>query len=375
MNSDKEAGKKMKAGNKGQFLKAVFIAFLVAVTGSIIIFINDSAVLNKKLTLSLSAAYVTPIDPDKVENENNGRLVYITGKVYSPELLNDDDFGITVDAIHLKRIVEIYQWDQKITEKKEKLENGKEVDKKVYEYKKIWKNSLISSEHFNDPVNHHNPKKVNYTSKWIIAGVVKVGVFSLDDVFVNKIPKEEQLTLDKIVPKQDSSNVTLKNNQIYIGKGTPGSPEIGDIRIYYNIVRPQEVSIIGKQKNNKIVTFEISGKRKINLIEPGIVSSDKMFKIEIESGMIKNWLVRIAGFILLLIGFAMLYSSMNKRFSNLKIFNIGNFKFSFLLSLIILSVIISMVWILYVTITGIVFISVAVLSVILLFTAKPKSQQ
>ena len=49
---------------------------------------------------------------DKVDTANDGKLVHLTGLATTEDVLEDNDFGISANAIKLKRAVQMYQWKE-----------------------------------------------------------------------------------------------------------------------------------------------------------------------------------------------------------------------------------------------------------------------
>jgi len=89
-----------------------------------------------------------PKNPTIVTPENDGKTVFVTGKIVVDVPARDPRFGYdTFSQPWLKRSVEYYVWEEKVHEKEER--SGDFVKKsKEYTYKSVWKSSFINSSSF-----------------------------------------------------------------------------------------------------------------------------------------------------------------------------------------------------------------------------------
>jgi hypothetical protein len=104
---------------------------------------------------------------------------------------------------------------------------------------------------------------------------------------------------------EDVSNAEFHGNGIYLGDN-PSSPQIGDLRITYHIVAPTEVSIISRQIGQSFEPYRAKTGGTINMLNLGIVGAVNMFQQAHQSNVIWTWIFRLGGFILMLIGVAMI---------------------------------------------------------------------
>src|SRR3990167_6526097 len=124
----------------------------------------------------------------------------------------------------------------------------------VSTYSKGWEENPKSTSNFKHPEGHENPQKSldSYTNKVTAA---TIGAYNFDPQSVT-LPNFSQLPLN-------SQNVTLSDgatlandSYIFIKKsegGTFDSPQVGDLRISYHVLRPGfDGTIFGKLSGSKI---------------------------------------------------------------------------------------------------------------------------
>src|SRR3989338_7413697 len=129
-----------------------------------------------------------------------------------------------------------------------------ETTETTYTYSKGLEENPKSTSNFKHPEGHENPQKSldSYTNKVTAA---TIGVYNLDPQSVT-LPNFSQLPLN-------SQNITLSDgatlandSYLFIKKsegGTFDSPQVGDLRISYHVLRPGfDGTIFGKLSGSKI---------------------------------------------------------------------------------------------------------------------------
>ena len=96
----------------------------------------------------------------------------MSGKTFVEKNCTDDVFNVSLaDCIKLKREVEMFQWE----------ETSREHDDRAteYEYKKVWKSYVITSNNFHDH-SKQNPGSMPVDSQ-VFNNEVKLGRFTMSE--------------------------------------------------------------------------------------------------------------------------------------------------------------------------------------------------
>lgn len=189
----------------------------------------------------------------KAENKYNQQFVYSTGILKSKNKI-EDNYLKKGNYIFAERKVEMYSWKENKSETKTTI-NGKKKTKINYSYSKTWQKNPPNSYSFKESKSHFNPTK-KIKDKRIIAKNLKLGIYSFNRNSIT-YPKKEKLELSESTVKKNKLKL-LSDEYLFMGKGTIKDPQIGDVRISYNIVsNDMKATIFGKLniKNNKILPY------------------------------------------------------------------------------------------------------------------------
>jgi len=121
----------------------------------------------------------------------------------------------------------------------------------------------------------------------------------------------EPLTLNEGIyslfnlPYQYQGKFILNNNSIYLGN--PQFPQVGDIRVSFQVVNPAAISVVAKQRGNCLESYITRNDEKIELLEIGTRSAQSMFSSAASANVQLTWILRIIGFILMWIGVVLVF--------------------------------------------------------------------
>jgi len=292
-------------GRIGGAFKGLVVGLILFIAAFPLLFWNEGRAVRRYKTLGEGAGSVISLLEARVMPENNGKLVHVAGTAVTDEIVTDTEFEVAVNAIKLKRKVEMFQWkESKKRKTKKKLGGGKKTVT-TYSYSNSWSSSLINSSNFKQPSGHQNPGSMPYKSEEFVASEVALGEFKLSRSLVGKINKSSILPVADLANIEDVSNAEFHGNGIYLGDN-PSSPQIGDLRITYHIVAPTEVSIVSRQIGQSFEPYRAKAGGTIDMLNLGIVGAVNMFQQAHQSNVMWTWIFRLGGFILMLIGVAMI---------------------------------------------------------------------
>jgi hypothetical protein len=313
--------------------------------------------------------------PEKVVPSNDGKLVYLTGLATTDEVLEDEQFGVSQNALILRRVAKTYQWKE--SEKSETKSNvgGSETTTKTYSYSKEWSERLIDSREFHKKEGHSNPDSLSVTSDAFIAENAHVGAFTLTTQLVEKLQDEKQLRLQEedLEAADGDDELQLYNGGFYLGD-KPKEPQIGDVMITYSYVAPSTISVVAAQHAATLEPYSAQNGTMIALVESGTHSSDALFASALSENSMLTWLIRLGGFILSFIGFAAIMKPLVIIADVLPILGsivgAGTGFVSFILGLVVSLVTIAIAWIAYRPLAAIALIGVSAAIIFFVYRRK-----
>lgn len=296
-------------GRIGSSIMGVLVGILLLCISMVLLFWNEGRAVDRSKTLEMGRKSVISVSAETVNPANEGKLIHLTGltKVVAP--LVDSRFGITEEAIKLRRDVEMYQWKEKVSsEKHNKLGGGTETVK-TYTYEMVWSPDRIDSHKFKKPEGHENPEAMDLKGQTLVADPVTVGAFTLSKGLVNKINNFERLPAgdDAKLPPDMASRFKVTNGIYYAGED-PEQPKTGDLKVEFEAIHPAPVSIVASPIGKTFEPFHVEGHGDIELLQIGEHSAGSMFQAAKEQNATLTWILRVVGFVSMLIGLLLIGS-------------------------------------------------------------------
>jgi hypothetical protein len=283
------------------------ILFLVAFP---LLIWNEGHAVDTARKLSKGQGEVISVPIDRVNEDNDGKLIHVTGPTRVDAPLSDLEFGVSARALRLKRVVEVYQWkEESQTETKKKLGGG-EDRVTTYNYTKAWSSDLIDSNKFKKPVTPSNPGSKPYLDVTMDAPVVKLGAFVVHPTMTGRIVDEVQVPFTNEMlaklPSEMKTRLRVRDGILYRGSSAADSdePQIGDLRIEFREVQPATVSVVARQKN-KMLSPDTGGVGQ--LLKVGTYSADELFQAAKQELSLLTWLLRLVGFVLIAFGIGLVF--------------------------------------------------------------------
>jgi len=295
-------------GRIGQSFKGIVTGIILFVVAFPLLFWNEGRAVKRYTDLKEGSAAVVDADPASVDPSLEGELVHLTGEAQSDEQLSDPQFGIAAVGIQLKRTAEMYQWKERKETKTEKQIGGSEKKVTTYSYDRVWSDRLIDSSDFHSRGrdSHQNPASMPVRSQTQQAKLVTVGAYKLSPELIEQVDHFEPVTPNEgataNVKRAFDRDVQLSGDTFYFG-ATPGSPQIGDVRVTFAVARPTTVSFIGQQTGDSFSAWTTSRGRTVEQrLEVGSISADELFaQMQAENALL-TWVLRGVGWLLMFVG-------------------------------------------------------------------------
>mmetsp|Transcript_3659 Transcript_3659/g.8080 ORF Transcript_3659/g.8080 Transcript_3659/m.8080 type:complete len:420 (+) Transcript_3659:216-1475(+) len=257
---------------------------------------------------------VVVADPTaSIDRSREGMLVYMSGKAEAgadAAAVSDTTFGVSPSNIlKLKRVAEMYQWEESSSSHTTKTEGGGTRTETTYSYHKTWSDHLIKSASFSDS-SHENPSSMPYTSQIFLADPIVLGSYTLSNGLVGKInwfsdwTNDGSLSVDNIDDDYAHQTAIVYDNGFYMGS-SPGSPEVGDMKISFKYIPEGTVSLVAAQTGETFTSYVTKRGGSLLLLRSGYHTADDLFLLAERDNVVITWLVRFAGFIIMYMGLKM----------------------------------------------------------------------
>ncbi len=349
----------------GNAIKGVLIGLVLFVVAFPVLFWNEGRAVKTYKTLKEGGKAVVSVASDRVDPANEGKLIHVTGNAETQEALTDSLFGVSAKALKLRRVVEMYQWGQASEKKTKKKMGGGTETVTTYTYSKIWSDRPIDSAGFKEPAGHTNPGLLPCEATAQTAVRVTLGAFTLSPALLAQIGNFEVLPVpaETVLPASLQGKAKLYNAGFYFG-ADPASPQVGDTRVKFEIVKPAQVSVVAKQAGSTFASYTAKAGGTIELLQTGVYTADAMIQQAQESNRVLSWILRLAGFILMLVGLNMVLKPLSVIADVLPIMGsiiaAGTGVVSFLVAAILSLITVAVAWIVYRPLWGVILIILAV---------------
>lgn len=292
----------------GQAIGGVLFGLLAVLVAIVLLFWNEGRAIRTAQGLSEGAGIVRSVPADRIDPANDGRLVHATGMLSTGGPVADGDFAVRVRALRLVRHVEMYQWqEEQQTESRTKLGGGEERTT-TYKYVRGWSDRPVDSTRFKEPRGHTNPV-MTYQSREAIADGTRLGAFAVPDSLLRGFGEQRKLaateTQANALQIRVDKPVAVADGVLLVGRNA-AQPAIGDMRVSFFEVPLQAASVVAMQSGDGFAPFRTHTGTTVELIAAGALPAAAMFQQAQEENVTFTWLLRGAGAIVMLVGFALI---------------------------------------------------------------------
>ena len=347
---------------------------------------NEGRTVHRTRTLEAGEKNVVSVSSETVDAANEGKLIHTSGMLATDDVLEDSLFGIKVNAILLERTVEMYQWVEDSESKSEEKMGGSEETTTTYTYKKEWSSTWMDSSEFQEE-GHRNPPRIPFEGKRSLAKNVFLGAFALSERIIGyvggtqpyPIPNEYAIpagfknAIAYGAPEIRGNAIYFPYNQGEVEASSAAEPQIGDVRVSFQMILPHNFSIVAQQQGNGFVSYSTPN-GDLLLTANEIQSAGEMFASAKSANKMLAWLLRLAGFLMMFVGIKMIFAPLRTLGAVIpfigKIIGFGTGLVAFVIALPCTLITIAIAWIAYRPVLAIVLIAIAVGIVILVMKRK-----
>ncbi|XP_077489074.1 transmembrane protein 43 isoform X2 [Amblyomma americanum] len=284
------------------FTYAVGVSLVAAAVCLLLWNEHRAGALSKALDQALEQ--VVHIEENDATPTNSTRLIHVTGHLSSHQEATDEAYNVSVAAVKLRRLVEMYQWVERSTYRQYADSDGIAMEQD-FAYELDWRSELVDSTPFTR-VSCVNPTEFPVKSKDFVLSEVQLGQLQLSDGLISMIDNFQPL--DAV-----SSGEKAGKNFIYMtgSGGTPEKPQVGDVRISFfvaGILGPHgdKVSIVSECDGRHLRPFKSTAGVLVELLEFGDVTARVMFKQAYADNGLSTFLFRSIAWFISFMGFSLL---------------------------------------------------------------------
>uniref|UniRef100_A0A8C5DKG6 Transmembrane protein 43 n=1 Tax=Gouania willdenowi TaxID=441366 RepID=A0A8C5DKG6_GOUWI len=247
-----------------------------------VLFTNEGRALQTASSLDEGLSLVVSLEPHAaLDLHNNNHLIHLSAPLQTTQPLYDPNYKVAVQAVKLRRQVEMYQWVE-YRESRDYQENGETKTETTYNYNTEWKAELINSP----------PSLLFDLSSGSISGLVE------------QINNFQTLSLNTFSVYNLDPFLSIDDDYFYHTQ-KPHRPQVGDVRVRFSFAGlsgenlplgpPQDVSIVAMQKGEQLKPFKTKSGDTLEILYLEQLSAEEVFLKEQQYNSMKTWGLRAAG--------------------------------------------------------------------------------
>ena len=344
-------------------LAGIFFFFLSIV----LLWTNEKDAVEEYKALAEGRDRTVVIKAEQLVAGNEGKLVLVSGRAESSEVLMDPQFNsvAVTNALCIRRESEMYQWKENVHRRRQ---GDREI--KEYRYEKVWSKQLISSSGFKKR-GHQNPTQFSVPSSVQYAKNAKLGAFGVSNRLIDEMDEEDSVTHWRV--RQSG----WSKDQQYYYLGNARSPRVGDTRLSFKVVPAHEVTIVAQQSKGTLVPYMAQNGREVALAETGRLGLDEMFSRARDEQARKTWIMRGLGCLIMALAFGLMLKPFATLFDWIPILGslveLGTILFSIVVASGLSTLVIAVAWVFHRPLVGIgLLLGALVIMLLPRFTRKKK---
>lgn len=345
-----------------------FIGSIMVIVGCGILVWNEGRAVRTSVALEEGFRDVlVPETLNVVFEENNGALVLIAGELNIQDTLKDEFYGISIPAVKMRKVVQVYQWYEIEDERKQNTELGDHDThvEKSYSYDTDWFDHHIDSSNFANTLGHHNPHLDSWPANSSLQtnSRVKIEGFLLGTDLKEKFADFKPFTSDS---RPTASDVNIYAGLYYHCRNV-WQPEVGDYRVQFSYAgrHGDQFTTVGKQAGREVRPYTTQTGEELLLLQPGIRGAGEVFQTEHNNNRTATWIYRLAGWFVTFLGLSCLSNVLEilmDMYPGMKrVVTMGTSSLTFSLSITLTLSIIGLGWLWFRPFLGLLLLSVGVL--------------
>ena len=337
----------------GSSFKGVLVGLALFIAGFPILFFNEGRAVDTAKRLKEGAGAVVDVPADKVDAANEGKLVHVTGKADTKDVLSDEAFGVSATALRLIRTVEVYQTVEHSETKREKR-GDKTIEKTTYTYSNEWCDKPVDSSQYHDASKRsaNPPAAMPFSNEDKFAANVTLGAFTLSETHVKRMGEKKPFAFPvDFKPPASVPGGHFQNGYIYVpfapaapvasapvpassgvspllaaaqaaaaatnaasavanaasaalvgGRSVAVAPVPGDVRVRFEVVLPHDVTIVERQEGDTLSPWAASDGETLSFVRDGRVPAAKIFADAQSMNSKLTWILRLVGLLVMYFG-------------------------------------------------------------------------
>lgn len=283
--------------------------FFFMVGSNYLLWHNEGRAVQTALSLDEGLGLCNNVfDPFDASAVPVGQLVHMNGPISFPAgPIADVEFDVTAEVSRLKRVTEMYQWHESKSTREYK-EGDSIRTETTYNYRTKWATSHHGNFH---KAGYDNPRPPPWgLGSMHRMAVTMLGAYELAEGLVEQISTWSPLTPTTNTISSGGMRLTLQGNAFF--SGSPSSPRVGDLRVTYKTAghRGDQVSVVAMKAGPKpaLRSFQTRAGDRLEMLSLGFHTKEAMFADAVSANGTLTWGLRLLGFVLMWVSFAMMAS-------------------------------------------------------------------